>query len=533
MRSYDYVIVGGGSAGCVLAARLSELPDVRVLLLEAGPPDRDPYIHMPVGFGKMTGGGLTWGYATAPQKHCNNREIPYAQGRVIGGSSSINAQIYTRGVPADYDRWAFEEGCPGWSFAEIRHLFLRAEDNDTFAGEWHGIGGPLGVSQLQPHPLTRAFVQACQQAGIPYNPDFNGKAQAGSGVYQTTIRHGKRCSAAVGYLHPVRGRPNLDVMTDCRITRILVEHGRAVGVRFLHFNNEQEVRAEREVLLCAGAIGSPRLLMLSGIGPADELRRHGIEVVHDLPGVGQNLHDHYGTDVIYELHDQVSLDRYKKWHWMMWAGLEYKLFGKGPVASNIVEGGAFWFAEPDAPTPDMQFHFLIGAGVEAGVAAVPSGAGVTMNNYCLRPRSRGSVTLRSSDPMAPPVIDPNYLAEPYDLKVSIAGLKKMREIMAQPAFAKLVKRAHHPADLKDDGEAEAFLRRSGRTSYHPVGTCRMGQDERAVVDPELRLRGIDGLRVCDASIMPSMIGSNTNAPTIMIGEMAADLIRGNRRQAAA
>ncbi len=531
MKSYDYVIVGGGSAGCVLAARLSELPDMRVLLLEAGPADRDPYIHMPVGFSKMTGGPLTWGYKTAPQKHCHDREIVYAQGRVIGGSSSINAQIYTRGAPQDYDRWANEEGCPGWSFDEVKPLFVRAEDNDTFAGGLHGVGGPLGVSHLTPHPLTRLFVQACQQAGIPFNPDFNGQKQAGSGVYQTTIRGGKRCSAAVGYLHPVRGRPNLDVMTDCRITRILVENGRAVGVRFLHYNNESEVRAEREVLVTAGAIGSPKLLMLSGIGPADELKALGIQPVHDLPGVGRNLHDHYGTDVIYELHEQVSLDRYKKWHWMMWAGLEYKLFGKGPVASNIVEGGAFWFAEPDAPVPDMQFHFLIGAGVEAGVGAVPSGAGVTMNNYCLRPRSRGSVKLRSSDPTAMPVIDPNYLAEPYDLKVSVEGLKKMREIMAQPAFAKVVKRAHHPADLRSDQEALEFLRRSGRTSYHPVGTCRMGQDGMAVVDPQLRVRGIEGLRVCDASIMPSMVGSNTNAPTIMIGEKASDLIRGNRRAA--
>ncbi|HEX2528137.1 MAG TPA: GMC family oxidoreductase N-terminal domain-containing protein [Geminicoccus sp.] len=531
MKNYDYVIVGGGSAGCVLAARLTELPDVRVLLLEAGPTDTEPYIHMPVGFSKLTAGPLTWGYTTAPQKHCYNREIVYAQGRVIGGSSSINAQIYTRGAREDYDRWANEEGCPGWSFDEVKPLFVRAEDNDTFADDLHGVGGPLGVSQLAPQMLTRTFVRACQQAGIPYNADFNGAKQAGSGVYQTTIRGGKRCSAAVGYLNPARSRPNLEVMTDCRTTKIIVEQGRAVGVRFLQANNEREVRANREILLTAGAIGSPKLLMLSGIGPADELRALGIQVAHDLQGVGRNLHDHYGTDVIYELNDQVSFDRYKKWHWMMWAGLEYKLFGKGPVASNIVEGGAFWFAERDAPVPDMQFHFLVGAGVEAGVAAVPSGAGVTMNNYCLRPRSRGSVTLRSSDPAAAPVIDPNYLAEPYDLRVSVEGLKKMREIMAQPAFAKLVRRAHHPADIRSDQEAQEFLRRSGRTSYHPVGTCKMGQDELAVVDPQLRVRGIEGLRVCDASIMPSMIGSNTNAPTIMIGEKASDLIRGNRKAA--
>ena len=528
MKSYDYVIVGGGSAGCVLAARLSELPDVRVLLLEAGPADTSRHIHRPVGFAKMTTGPLTWGYRTVPQQHCHGREIPFAQGRVIGGSSSINAQVFTRGAPEDYDRWAAEEGCSGWSFNEVQPLFVRSEDNDILAGEYHGTGGPLGVSQLAAHPLTKRFVLACQQAGIPYNPDFNGARQAGCGVYQATIRGGRRCSAAKGYLDPARGRPNLEVRSACQANRIVIENGRAVGVRFFQGDAEQEVRAEREVLVTAGAIGSPKLLMLSGIGPADELAALGIQVMHDLPGVGRNLQDHYGTDVIYELHEQVSIDRYKKWHWMLMAGLEYQLFGKGPVASNIVEGGAFWFAEKDITVPDMQFHFLTGAGVEAGVRAVPSGAGVTMNNYCTRPRSRGSVKLRSSDPAEAPLIDPNYLADPYDLKVSIAGLKKMREIMAQPAFAELIKRAHHPADVRNDAEAEEHLRGSGRTSYHPVGTCKMGQDVSAVVDPQLRVRGIEGLRVCDSSIMPSLIGSNTNAPTIMIGEKAADLIRGNR-----
>ena len=528
MNSYDYVIVGGGSAGCVLAARLSELPDVRVLLLEAGPADKSRHIHRPVGFAKMTTGPLTWGYKTVPQQHCHGREIPFAQGRVIGGSSSINAQVFTRGAPEDYDRWATEEGCSGWSFNEVKPLFVRSEDNDILAGEFHGVGGPLGVSQLAPHPLTKRFVQACQQTGMPYNPDFNGLKQAGCGVYQTTIRGGRRCSAAKGYLDPARGRKNLDVRTDCRTTRLMIENGRAVGVRFLQGGSEQAVRADREVLVTAGAIGSPKLLMLSGIGPADELRALEISVVHDLPGVGSNLQDHFGTDVIYELHDQISLDRYQKWHWMVLAGLEYHLFGKGPVASNIVEGGAFWFANKDSAIPDMQFHFLTGAGVEAGVAAVPSGAGVTMNSYCSRPRSRGTVKLRSGDPADAPIVDPNYLAEPYDVAVSIAALHKMREIMAQPAFAKVVKRAHHPADLQSDTDAEEHLRRSGRTSYHPVGTCKMGQDASAVVDPQLRVRGIEGLRVCDSSIMPSLIGSNTNAATIMIGEKAADLIRGNR-----
>ena len=528
MNSYDYVIVGGGSAGCVLAARLTELPDVRVLLLEAGPADKSRHIHRPVGFAKLTAGPLTWGYRTTAQSHCQSREIPFAQGRVIGGSSSINAQVFTRGAPEDFDRWASREGCPGWSFDEVQPLFVRAEDNDLFFSEYHGAGGPLGVSQLSAHPLTKRFVLACQEAGIPYNPDFNGPKQAGCGVYQATIRGGKRCSAAKGYLDPARSRPNLEVRSGAHASRIVIEDAKAVGVRFRQGAREHEVRAEREILVTAGAIGSPKLLMLSGIGPADELARAGVRVMHDLPGVGRNLQDHYGTDLIYELHDQVSVDRYKKWHWMVLAGLEYQLFGKGPVASNIVEGGAFWFAERDAAIPDMQFHFLTGAGIEAGVAAVPSGAGVTLNNYVTRPRSRGSVKLRSIDPTATPLIDPNYLAEPYDLKVSLAGVRKMQEIMTQPAFAKLIKGRHHPNKLDTDAQAQAHVRSSGRTCYHPVGTCKMGQDDLAVVDPQLRVRGIENLRVCDSSIMPSLIGSNTNAATIMIGEKAVDLIRGNR-----
>ncbi|MFO1038590.1 MAG: GMC family oxidoreductase N-terminal domain-containing protein [Geminicoccaceae bacterium] len=529
---YDYIIVGGGSAGCVLAARLTEVKDIKVLLLEAGPVDRDPNIHRPVGFAKMTSGPLTWGYRTAPQKHADDRRIPFAQARVIGGGSSINAEVFTRGCPEDYDRWANEEGCPGWSYAEVKDLFIRSEDNDTFAGPDHGVGGPLGVSTLNADRMTKVFVQACQQAGIPYNPDFNAGKQAGSGVYQTTIRNGKRCSAAVGYLKPVLNRPNLTVLTDCLSTRILVENGRAVGVAYARHGREETARAEREILLTAGAIGSPKLLMLSGIGPADHLVSHGIEVVHDLPGVGQNLHDHYGTDIIYELNGPWSFDKYKSWYWQLWAGLEYYMFNKGPVASNIVEGGAFWTLDKSSKTPDTQFHFLSGAGVEAGVEPVPSGSGVTVNTYFVRPLSRGSVTLASADPAAAPIIDPNYLAEPHDVAMSVAGVKQMREIMRQPAFAKYTRGEHLPGDkCRSDADWTAFIKRFGRTCYHPVGTCRMGSDAAAVVDPELRLRGIEGLRVCDSSIMPSLVSSNTNAPTIMIGEKASDLIRGNRQAA--
>ncbi len=528
MRECDYIIVGAGAAGCALAARLSEAADCSVLLLEAGPPDRNPYIHMPAGFAKMTGGPLTWGWRTVAQRHAANREILFAQGRVLGGGSSINAMVFTRGCPEDYDRWAHDEGCPGWSATEVQPYFLRMEDNDLLSGSRHGVGGPLGVSSIPPNRMTRAFVQACQQYGIPHTPDFNGASQAGCGVYQTTTRDGRRCSSAVAYLRAAMVRPNLSVLTNCLSTRLVIEDGRAVGVEYRQSGGLRVARAAREVIVAAGAIGSPRLLLLSGIGPADELRALGIDVVLDLPAVGRDLQDHYGTDVVYELGGPYSLDKYNKPHWMLWAGLEYKLFGKGPVASNIVEGGAFWWSDRNSPTPDTQFHFLSGAGVEAGIPAPESGSGCTMNTYFLRPRSRGSVTLRTGDPAAAPAIDPNYLADPYDVLQSVRGVKMMRDIMRQTAFASTVTREHVPgAALQSDAEIEEYIRQRGRTSYHPVGTCRMGGDAASVVDPELRVRGIERLRICDSSIMPSLVSSNTNAPSIMIGEKAADLIRGN------
>ena len=529
-ESYDYIIVGGGSSGCVLANRLSADADCRVLLIEAGGRDTNPYIHMPVGFAKMTSGPLTWGLTTTPQRHANDREIVYAQARVIGGGSSINAEVYTRGHPSDYDRWARDEGATGWSFKEVQPYFLRAEGNDTLAGEWHNTDGPLGVSNLKsPQKMAKVFVQACQQYGMPYNPDFNGPEQAGTSVYQTTTRDGRRSSVAVAYLKPVRGRKNLTVRTDCHVSRIVVENGRAGGVRYLQGGSEQIDHAEREVLVTSGAIGSPKLMMLSGIGPADHLRALGIEVAHDAPEIGLNLVDHYGIDIVYELNGPHSLDKYNKPHWMIWAGLEYLLFRSGPATSNVVEGGAFWYADKSAPCPDLQFHFLCGAGVEAGVPSVPSGSGVTLNSYTLRPKSRGSVRLRSADPGDKPLVDPNFLAEPDDLKTSVEGVRISREVMHQPVFAKYIKREHFPGtDVRTQADFEAYARQYGRTSYHPVGTCRMGSDPRSVVDPQLRVRGIDGLRICDSSVMPSLIGSNTNAATIMIGEKAASLILGNR-----
>ena len=515
----------------MLAARLSENPEVSVLLLEAGGEDTNAYIHMPVGFAKMTTGPLTWGLKTAPQKHANNREIPYAQAKVIGGGSSINAEVFTRGNPADYDRWANEEGCPGWSFDDVLPYFVKSEGNTILSGDWHGTDGPLGVSNIQdPQPVSRAFVQACQELGMPYNPDFNGPSQAGAGIYQTTIKNARRCSAAVGYLRPVMGRANLTVETGCMVKKILFEGNRATGVAYHQRAAHNVARAASDIIITSGAIGTPKLLMLSGVGPADHLQAHGIDVVQDLPGVGSNLNDHFGIDIVYELKGPDSLDKYNKWHWAAWAGLQYFLFNSGPVTSNIVEGGAFWFAHQAAPVPDLQFHFLAGAGVEAGVPAIPSGSGLTLNSYTVRPKSRGTVRLRSNKVDDTPIVDPNFIAEEYDLKTSTEGVKISREIFNQPSLQKYVKREHFPGDqVKTQKEFEDYARQFGRTSYHPTCTCKMGTDEMAVVDPQtLRIHGLEGIRIADSSIMPSLIGSNTNAPSIMIAEKAADMVRGNR-----
>ncbi|WP_299627906.1 GMC family oxidoreductase N-terminal domain-containing protein [uncultured Tateyamaria sp.] len=528
---YDYVIVGGGSAGCVMANRLSEDRSARILLLEAGGKDWHPLIHMPVGFAKMTTGPHTWGFKTAPQRHANNREIPYAQARVIGGGSSINAEVFTRGAPEDYDRWANDEGCKGWAFKDIQQYFLKSEGNNRIADEWHGTDGPLGVSDLPaPQPMTLAFVQSCQQVGIPYAHDFNGKRQSGCGVYQTTTKNARRCSAAVGYLKPALKRKNLTVETGCMVKRITFQGNRATGVEYFNGKEQRRAVVNSEVIVTSGAIGTPKIMMLSGIGPAAHLAEHGINVVHDLPGVGENLNDHFGIDIVGELTGHLSLDKYNKPHWAAWAGLQYALFRTGPITSNVVEGGAFWHSGDVSGLPDLQFHFLAGAGAEAGVPGVrPGASGITLNSYTVRPKSRGTVRLRSNDPADMPVVDPNFLAEPDDLKTSVEGIKISREIFSQPALQKHLRAIRFPDDtVKTQADLEAFARQYGRTSYHPTCTCKMGTDEMAVVDPNLRVHGLDGIRICDSSVMPSLIGSNTNAPTIMIAEKASDLVRGNR-----
>lgn len=529
-EGFDVVVVGGGSAGSVLAARLSEDRERRVLLLEAGPPDTDRLIHLPVGFYKMTSGPLTWGYRTVPQRQGGGRRMPFAQARVLGGGSSINAMVFTRGNPRDYDVWAEEEGCDGWSFKDVLPYFRKSEGNNRLADAYHGCDGPLGVSdQICPSPLSRAFVRAAQEAGIPFNPDFNGARQEGCGLYQVTQRGARRSSAAVSYLRPAMGRRNLTVLTGCLAHRILVERGRAVAVTYQRAGRLETVRAEAEIVIASGAIGSPRLLLLSGIGPADELRALGIDVAQDLPGVGKNLQDHVDVYSIHALNGPWSYDRHTAWYRMLWAGLEWALFGTGPVTSNLAEGGAFWWADRTEPTPDIQFHFLPGAGIEEGVPPVPGGYGCTINSCQLRPRSRGSVTLASADPREPPLIDPNYWAEPYDLDCSLEGLRLTREIAAQPSLRRYIEKEHLPGpEVQSREDLVAYAQRFGKTDYHPVGTCKMGIDAMAVVDPQCRVRGIEGLRVADSSIMPRLISSNTNAASIMIGEKAADLLRGNR-----
>lgn len=525
----DFIIVGGGAAGCVLANRLSEDPANSVLLLEAGGKDWHPLIHMPAGFAKMTKGIASWGWSTVPQRHMKDRIFWYTQAKVIGGGSSINAQIYTRGNARDYDAWASEEGCGGWSYREVLPYFKRAENNQRYANDYHSYGGPLGVSNpIAPLPICEAYFRAAQEMGIPFNPDFNGATQEGVGYYQLTQKDAKRSSAAIAYLRPIASRKNLTVRTGVLVTRIVVENGRAIGVEIVEKPGARPriLHAEREVIISSGAIGSPKLLMQSGIGPADHLKSIGITPIHDLPGVGSNMQDHLDLFVIAECTGDHTYDNYAKLHRTAWAGIQYLLLKKGPAASSLFETGGFWYADPTAGWPDVQFHLGLGSGIEAGVEKLKN-PGVTLNSAYLRPRSRGTVRLASADPAAMPLIDPNYWADPHDREMSIRGLRLAREIMRQAALKPYVLREVLPGpSLESDDDLFDYACRTAKTDHHPVGTCRMGQDAMSVVTPDLKLRGIEALRVCDASVMPRVPSSNTNAPTIMVGEKGADLILG-------
>ncbi|MEJ2789022.1 MULTISPECIES: choline dehydrogenase [unclassified Pseudoxanthomonas] len=524
---YDYIIVGAGSAGCVLAHRLSEDPACRVLLLEAGPRDWHPFIHMPAGLAKLVGQkGVNWNYDTAPEPQLDGRRLWWPRGKVLGGSSSINAMCYTRGVPEDYDAWA-EAGAEGWDWAGVLPYFRRSERNARGADALHGDEGPLYVSDLRhTNPLSAVFIEAGTQAGFARNGDFNGPAQAGFGLYQVTQKEGARCSSAVAYLDPARDRQNLDIVTGALVRRVLLEKGRAIGVAYARGGQEIVVRCDREVLLSGGAINSPQLLMLSGIGPAEHLQEQGITVRHALPGVGRNLQDHLDICTLQHCTQRVTYDRTSE----LRTAFDYFLRGhRGPGSSNIAEAGAFVRSAlaPDE-RPDIQFHFVPAMLDDHGRNRLP-GDGYTAHACFLRPRSRGQILLASADPRVDARIEANYLSDPegFDLRMMVECARISRELFAQPAFDAYRGAPIHPArnDLSD-AELIAFIRAKAETVYHPVGTCRMGEDEDAVVDSGLRVHGIAGLRVIDASVMPTLIGGNTNAPTIMIAERASDLIRG-------
>ena len=524
---YDFIITGGGPAGCVLASRLSEDPTIKVLLLEAGGGDWNPLFHMPAGFAKMTKGVASWGWETVPQKHMKGRVLRYTQAKVIGGGSTINAQLYTRGNASDYDLWANEDGCHGWDYRSVLPYFKRAEDNQRFADDYHAYGGPLGVSMpVSALPICDAYIRAGQELGIPYNHDFNGKTQGGVGFYQLTQRNRRRSSASLGYLSPIRSRKNLTIRLGARVARVVLEGKRAVGVEVATNGGSETIRATREVIVTSGAIGSPKLLLQSGIGPADHLRSVGVKPLHDLPGVGGNMQDHLDLFVICECTGDHTYDGVAKLHRTLWAGLQYILFRSGPVASSLFETGGFWYADPDARSPDIQFHLGLGSGIEAGVAKLKN-AGVTLNSAYLHPRSRGTVRLASADPAAAPLIDPNYWSDPHDRTMSLEGLKIAREIMQQAALKPYVQAERLPGpNVMSDDELFDYGCANAKTDHHPVGTCKMGTDADAVVDLSLRVHGLEGLRVCDSSVMPRVPSCNTNAPTIMVGEKASDLILG-------
>lgn len=525
---FDYLIVGGGSAGSVLAARLSEDPATSVCLVEAGPADRSVLIHCPAGLAVLAKNGqANWGFETVPQPGLNGRRGYQPRGKVLGGSSSVNAMIYLRGQPEDYDGWA-AAGNPGWAWADVLPYFRKSEHNERGADAFHATGGPLNVMDLRsPSRYGPLFVEAGRQAGYPVNADFNGERQEGVGPYQVTHKNGERHSAAKAYLTPALGRPNLQVLTGAQATRVLLEGRRAVGVEIQQGGARRVLQARREVLLCAGALQSPQLLMLSGIGPGAELQRLGIAVQHDLPGVGRHLHDHVDVVQVFDaprLTDLFGLSLPGLWH-VLQGVAEWRRQRSGLLTTNFAEAGAFLRSMPGEPRPDLQLHFVIGKLVDHGRKTL-FGHGYSCHVCLLQPKSRGRLTLASADPLAPPAIDPAFLSDPDDLQRLVRGFKLMRGLLSQPAIAQLGGReSARSAGAVSDAQIEAFIRAHADTIYHPVGSCRMGPGPDDVVDSNLRVHGVVGLRVADASIMPTIVSGNTNAPTIMIGEKAADLIR--------
>lgn len=524
-QQYDFIVVGAGSAGCVLAARLSADPSIRVLLLEAGPKDTNPWIHIPVGYFKTMHNPRTdWCLKTEPDPGIGGRSIAWPRGRVLGGSSSINGLLYIRGQAEDYNHWR-QLGCTGWSYDDVLPYFRRSEDQQHGADEFHGSGGPLAVSDMRvTRDICDAFIAAAEKNGIPKTRDFNGAKQEGAGYFQLTARNGLRCSAAVAYLRPARKRPNLTIVTDALAQRVLFDGRRAVGVAYQAGGTARTARATREVILSAGAIHSPHLLMLSGVGPAAQLTEAGINVLHDLPGVGQNLQDHLQVRLTYAsttktLNDEVNNPLLK-----IGIGLRYALFRSGPMSMGASQVGIFARVDPAAATPDVQFHIQPLSADEPGKGLHKYSA-FTASVCQLRPESRGRLVIKSADPRQAPAIHPNYLATEKDCAVTVGGVKLARRLAETPPLRNFVKSELLPgADVQTDEGLLDFARHHSATIYHPVGTCKMGADPMAVVDAQLRVIGLEGLRVVDASIMPALVSGNTNAPTIMIGEKASDMI---------
>jgi choline dehydrogenase-like flavoprotein len=525
---FDYLIIGGGSAGCVLAARLCEDPNITVALLEAGPADNSVLIHCPAGLALLAKFSLAgWGLTTTPQPGLNGRSGHQPRGKVLGGSSSINAMCYVRGQREDYDQWA-ALGNPGWAWQDVLPYFKKSEHNERGADEFHGTGGPLHVMDLHsPNPFGLRFVQAAAQAGHTINPDFNGASQEGVGLYQVTHKAGERCSAAKAYLTPALQRPNLKVFTGAQVTRILLEKKRAVGVQFVQEGQLKQLNCQREVLLSAGAIQSPQILMLSGIGPRQHLLDTGIAPLHELPGVGQHLHDH--PDMVQVVHVPNNTELFG----LSLGGaiktsqgiMQWRKHRTGLLTTNFAEAGGFIKSQPAEATPDLQLHFVVGKLINHG-RTWAWGHGFSCHVCLLRPKSSGSIRLASKDPLALPLIDPDFLSHRDDVDRLIRGFKLMRKILQQPALAKFEGRElPATASAQTDEQIERVIRDYADTIYHPVGSCRMGNTEMDAVDAQLRVHGLQGLRVVDASIMPRVVSGNTNAPVMMIAEKAADMIR--------
>jgi len=522
---FDYIVVGAGSGGCPVANRLSADPSNRVLLLEAGPKDRNIWIHIPIGYYRNMISPLSWGYKTEPEEGVAGRSILWPRGKVLGGSSAINGLVYIRGQKEDYDHWR-QLGNMGWSFEEVLPYFCKSENQERGLDEFHGTGGPLQVSDIRDErEICSAFIEAAVETGIPRNDDFNGANQEGVGNFQTTSIEGRRCSSAVGYLKPIRHRRNLSIETDAMVMRLEFYGKRATGVIYRQNGQMKTVKVNSEVILAGGAVNSPQLLQLSGVGPAEHLSSLGINVIHDSPGVGADLQDHFQARLVMELNKRISVnDDVNNLVRRAWTGLQYALFRRGPMTFSAGHVGVFTKVLPSSATPDAQVHFIPFSATKIGGDLHPF-SGVTVSVCQLRPESRGEIMIKSNDPLNHPKITPNYLSTDYDRRIMIEGLKMLRHITKSPAFDRYVTREYEPGpECLTDEALLQYAREKGNTIFHPTSTCRMGNDPRAVVDARLRVHGVEGIRVADCSVMPSVVSGNTNAPAIMIGEKCAAMI---------